>query len=67
MQNLHQPSFCLLNTKKKNDLQIMGLAAYASKTNKNFFDILFTAETKLDDTVSEHFLHQLGYLAIQRD
>ena len=52
MQNLRQPSFCLLNTKKKNGLQIMGLAA--SETNKNFFDILFTAETKLDDTVSEH-------------
>ena len=54
MQNLHQPSFCLLSTKKKNALQIMGLAAYASETNKNFFDILFTAETNLDDTVSEH-------------
>ena len=32
----------------------MGLAAYASEANKNFFDILFTAETNLDDTVSEH-------------
>ena len=67
MQTLHQPSFCLLNTKKKNDLQIMSLAAYATETNKNFLDILFTAETKLDDTVSEHFLHQPGYRAIQRD
>ena len=45
----------------------MSLAAYATETNKNFLDILFTAETKLDDTVSEHFLHQPGYRAIQRD
>ena len=29
-----QQSFCVLNTKEKNGLQIMSLAAYAGKTNK---------------------------------
>ena len=28
-----QPSLCVLNTKERNDLQIISLAAYASETN----------------------------------